>query len=279
MKYLINGYQYTAVINKFPAGEQGVVLSSGHQPLHAGIIQIEYDWAEYKDSGVLVVAQLLDALRRRYSMDTFKTSLLLKYVPYSRQDRVCNKGESFSLKVFAAQINSLGFDEVVTWDNHSDVATALIDNCKNLTINELLRKSAVWDKAYHNAAMLVSPDAGAIKKTISFAKSTGNDTIVRADKQRNVRTGEILNCQVLDYHLIFDNNSFIVVDDICDGGGTFIGLGEAIKKINPSAKLELFVTHGFFTKGLDKLLKLYDTIYTTDSVCRIKNDKLVILGD
>jgi len=82
---------------------------------------------------------------------------------------------------------------------------------------------------------------------------------------------------VIDQSIAEWNDNFLIVDDICDGGGTFIGLGEAIKKINPSAKLELFVTHGFFTKGLDKLLKLYDTIYTTDSVCRIKNDKLVII--
>jgi len=76
---------------------------------------------------------------------------------------------------------------------------------------------------------------------------------------------------------MYDN--FLVVDDLCDGGGTFIGLGEAIKEINPKARLSLYITHGFFTKGLESLLEYYDRLYTTNSVCRIEHDKLTIIKE
>ena len=276
MLFKINGISYKVDINNFPAGEQGVVLPK-RLPHRTDNIFIEYDWPKYKDSGIMVLAQLLDALAAKYALDNYKKVLLLKYVPYSRQDRVCNKGESHSLKVFTTLINSMEFDRVITWDNHSEVATSLLNNCNNIPQWNQVRRFTLWDRLIKGETMLVSPDAGAAKKTLELAKESRTEVFVRADKRRDTKTGAIISCEVIDQSIAEWNDNFLIVDDICDGGGTFIGLGEAIKKINPSAKLELFVTHGFFTKGLDKLLKLYDTIYTTDSVCRIKNDKLVII--
>ena len=55
----------------------------------------------------------------------------------------------------------------------------------------------------------------------------------------------------------------LIVDHICDGGGTFIGLAEELKKKN-AGKLFLAVSHGIFNKGFDDL-KCFDGIFTTDS--------------
>jgi phosphoribosylpyrophosphate synthetase len=44
--------------------------------------------------------------------------------------------------------------------------------------------------------------------------------------------------------------NFVVIDDICDGGTTFIELA----KILPKAKLYLFTTYGIYSKGMDVLL-------------------------
>ena len=51
----------------------------------------------------------------------------------------------------------------------------------------------------------------------------------------------------------------IVVDDICDGGGTFIGLAKLLKG-RGAIKCTLAVTHGLFTKGFDKLADHFDEI-------------------
>jgi ribose-phosphate pyrophosphokinase len=53
------------------------------------------------------------------------------------------------------------------------------------------------------------------------------------------------------------------VDDICDGGGTFLGISDELDKLRPSYK-ELVITHGLFTKGMDQLNLAYDCIWTLD---------------
>jgi len=54
------------------------------------------------------------------------------------------------------------------------------------------------------------------------------------------------------------------VDDICDGGGTFIGLAKALKQKN-AGNLYLAVSHGIFSKGFNELNKHFTKIFTTDS--------------
>jgi ribose-phosphate pyrophosphokinase len=56
----------------------------------------------------------------------------------------------------------------------------------------------------------------------------------------------------------------LIVDDICDGGGTFIGLAKELKKHN-AGNLYLSVSHGIFSKGLKELNQYFTNIFTTDS--------------
>ena len=48
---------------------------------------------------IIQLFMLTDALKRQYVNSRFE--LTLGYIPYGRQDRVCNEGESLSIKVFA----------------------------------------------------------------------------------------------------------------------------------------------------------------------------------
>jgi ribose-phosphate pyrophosphokinase len=64
----------------------------------------------------------------------------------------------------------------------------------------------------------------------------------------------------------------MIVDDICDGGRTFIKLAKAIQNQRPNAKIYLVVTHGIFSAGFDELSKWFEGIYTTDSYKHIDNE-------
>ena len=60
----------------------------------------------------------------------------------------------------------------------------------------------------------------------------------------------------------------LIMDDLCDGGATFIAEAEYLRDtaaINKDRKIYLFVYHGLFTKGFDELFKYFDRIYTTNS--------------
>ncbi len=187
-------------------------------------------------------------------------TLYLGYVPYSRQDRRMTENEPLSIKVFADLINSLNFKEVIIIDAHSQVTTALINNCTEIeqcdsqVLQELLR--SYDEKIFY----LISPDGGALKKTYKIASMCNSSGVIECSKQRNLKTGEItgtiVHCQD------FMNADCIIVDDICDGGRTFIEIAKILHQRN-CGKIILYVTHGFFTKGLEVFDGLIDQIFTT----------------
>jgi ribose-phosphate pyrophosphokinase len=197
---------------------------------------------------------LTDALRRAFG--EVDIHLNCPYLPYARQDRVCAPGESLSLKVFCDIINSLNFKTVTVADVHSDVALALLDRATSIPVERLV--GLVTNKLNINGKkpIVVAPDAGAIKKVLAVAK-TYDTTMVRADKIRDVDTGAIKETVVYTSETDMD---FLVVDDICDGGKTFIELAKVLYP-KTTGKLYLYVTHGIFSKGLEPLEDWYDNIY------------------
>lgn len=211
---------------------------------------------------IMKVVMMTDALREA---GADKVSLFMPYVPYARQDRVCNPGESHSMRAFANIINAQNYYEVGVFDPHSDVTEATL---KNLVImnNHRFVLSAL-DVLGNEDFVLVSPDAGALKKISSLGKflvSNGAplNKIVQADKLRNLKTGEIVKTEVHAINL--DGAPCVIVDDICDGGRTFIELAKALKD-KGAGKISLVVSHGIFSKGLGALVPFIDSVVYSDS--------------
>jgi ribose-phosphate pyrophosphokinase len=208
-------------------------------------------------------------------------SVVLPYLPYARQDRVCCIGESLSLKVFAQMLNSFNLNRVEYWDEHSPLTSAYINNGVNLSIDDYLRDDELsWlrDDLTNDNCVLVAPDAGATKRVSEFARSF-NLPFVQALKTRNTITGRVEGVKVFSSIDLNDRN-ICIVDDICDGGRTFIELAKSIRDQYKIKSLSLYVTHGIFSKGLDVFDNLIDYIYTTNSFCEIKetsHPKLTIL--
>ena len=210
--------------------------------------------AHIKSSDDLMELLLVtNALRDMLDSNT-KICLVMPYIPYARQDRACEFGEALSIKVFANIINSQNYDEVWVTDPHSDVATALLNNCVVVNQSDEITNLFIdWDNA-----VIVSPDAGANKKTFKVARVLHVDTVVRADKVRDTKTGEITGTVV--YSDYIGKKDFVIVDDICDGGRTFIELAKVLRPLT-SGKIILYVTHGIFSKGLDVFRGVIDEVY------------------
>lgn len=201
-----------------------------------------------------------DALRRAYPGTPI--TLDLPYVPYARQDRVANEGESLSAKVFCNLINAQGFDRVIVQDPHSDVVPALLDR---VVIDDPLPALRRALKDIGERVALVAPDAGARKRVMKLAKELELD-VVFADKKRNTLDGKITGTEVQGELPVCP---LLVVDDICDGGRTFTELASALGSKQESQGFSrpfyLYVTHGIFSKGLDPLLAGYAKVYTRNN--------------
>lgn len=198
----------------------------------------------------------VDAARERGCGDV---ELVLPYVPGGRQDRLNDEGDLlFTLKSVASEINHRNFSNVFVLDPHSDVTTALIDRCQ---VMPLLNKAIGNKLVAGNYDGVIIPDAGASKRATTIAKALGVPTF-QAWKKRDIMTGKLSGFGI--EQLPIRANKFLIVDDICDGGGTFLGLA-ALPEFKVRL-LDLYVTHGIFTQGLAKLGDAFDTIYTTNSI-------------
>jgi ribose-phosphate pyrophosphokinase len=151
-------------------------------------------------------------------------------------------------------------------DPHSDVLEACLNNFSKVNNFALVDNALSYligdDEEYK--VVLVSPDAGAYKKVFDVAQEFRISNIVTATKVRDLKTGAILRTEVptLDQH---EDLKYIIIDDICDGGRTFIELAKAIKEQRPTAKVYLVVTHGIFSAGYSELGHYFEEIYTTNS--------------
>lgn len=179
--------------------------------------------------------------------------LILPYVPGARQDRSNLTGDVlFTAASVAMMINQRHFDKVLILDPHSPFLLTHISRSEAFPLERVAAK--VW-QGYTG---IIAADKGGKARAQEFAMAM-NLPIYYGTKHRDVSTGKLTGFG-LD---TIPFGHYLVVDDICDGGGTFIGLGEQIRKQGSFA--DLYVTHGIFSKGTSEMRKTYKNIYATDS--------------
>jgi ribose-phosphate pyrophosphokinase len=230
---------------RYPAGEVQVRFTPEQLDEMAGADEIHI-FARIKDGEIMGLAMLKDALRLSY----IPVKLFLPYLPYSRADRAFTDGDCFGLHVFADLLNRLDFDQVITLDAHSSIAEVEIDNLLNVS-------------AYPFILECVGEDTGILLPDKGSTKRYPIRTNLVAEKNRDVSTGKLTGFTVPSKDAFGKTKSILLVDDICDGGGTFIGIAEAMKDYG--IELNLYVTHGIFSRGLTWLFSRFNKIYTTDS--------------
>jgi ribose-phosphate pyrophosphokinase len=238
---------------RFAGGELHVRLSV---PIlvncHSLVMRAQLTSAE----AILELMLLTDALRRELGWATC-LKLVCPYLPYARQDRVCAPGEALSLRVMCDLINGLNFDEVEIWDPHSDVAMALLERAVAVSQEVFVSRLTLG-----SSWRLVAPDAGAAKKIGPVAKATGLP-IIQAMKVRDPMTGAITGTTVDWDETACSAANLLIVDDICDGGRTFIELAKVLRP-KTTGRILLFVTHGIFSQGIEVFADLFDGIFTAN---------------
>ncbi|WP_330204518.1 ribose-phosphate diphosphokinase [Cyanobacterium sp. Dongsha4] len=259
MPIFINDEQIFSFV--FPAGESHVRIS----PEMIKPITVIEAWL-YKAEDIMALLLSVDAIRR-FCLGV-KIHLTIPYFPYARQDRVCNQGEALSVKVMANLINSLRCDRILVLDPHSDVTPALIDNCQVKTQTDIIFDSVLKNILIEDNWALVAPDAGAEKKVLTVAQRLGLRDVFCASKIRDSKTGKITDTT---FHDDVKGRKVLIVDDICDGGRTFIELGKLLRE-KQAETIYLYITHGIFSKGLQVLNPYFDHIYCYHSFLPITEE-------
>jgi len=248
---------------KFPDGQQSIHITpmffSGDT-----IVKIISRLNSFQDLELILAAT--SALR---GLGIKNISLYIPYLLGARSDRMFNPGDPHYLRdVIVPIINAQNFNNVTVLDPHSDVTEALVNNLSIINnwniVKEGLTDIDNTDYARDNVTV-ISPDAGALKKIYGVVENFQIKNLIVASKHRDLKTGKITHTEVpiKEEH---KGKKFVIIDDICDGGRTFIEIAKVIKNEQPEAEIYLIVTHGIFSKGIDELRKYFTKIYTTNSV-------------
>ncbi len=214
----------------FNGGEVGVNISTDAINLDRVVMTSRIQ----NSNDLMKLLLTVDAMKR--SKTRMFDTLFIPYLPYARQDRVADEGDPHALAVFCKIIDDLGFNEIGVIDAHSTVAESAFVKSRFVNIKPTGFINKYLDIAHlggnHNL-YFVSPDAGATKKTMYYAdkfKEIVADVIF-CGKIRNPADGKLGGFNIQNDVKLHNNEADIVIlDDICDGGATFLGLAQALKE-------------------------------------------------
>lgn len=193
---------------------------------------------------------------------SYKYILNIPYLPYARADRVFEKGNPSPLLNFLGRIDGC-FDEVHTCDIHNlgIVNDFRLNGLQHKSQLSCFKESLPFDfKSDYD--IVVAPDKGATEKAKAIAEYLGVRCVF-ASKKRDVSTGKILDIELPDVDFI--GKKVLIPDDICDYGGTFIGLASKLKE-KGAKEVDLYVTHLIAPKGLDNFEQFVDNIICYQTV-------------
>lgn len=288
---LVNGMPLE-VDNIFSGGELNIRLPDLDLKVGDEVV-ISYRSKDPND--IFKLGLIVSAIRDNWGWADPKIRVKMRYLPYARQDRVCKFKEPFSLKFVIEYFKFLDVPVSVT-DVHSEEACKLVrqQDAKIIFYDFIgsgqfvhnLISVKLTDINFVDRLVKIAPDKGAeervrkfihsysteysynipesITKFNKFAKIYNSAPTLVANKTRS--EGKIIQELDIPEDLSLEKKDILIVDDICDGGATFIELAKIIKPMNPGS-LTLFVTHGIFRNGTDSLYEAgFDRVITTDSL-------------
>lgn len=236
-------------IRTYPSGETHVQFTGGIGDLHMV-------WDPTKPPVILFDrcftftdlchAVVANRFLKRQGIDV---EWFIPYFPFARDDRRQSARDGSCLEL-ALDLAIEELDPVV-FDPHSDVTSRL------RFIHQRVLLHHVLDHDHEKDIVLVIPDMGATKKSDGW--HAPSYPVVQGVKKRDPDTGKLSGFGVLDPNDDLDGSSCLIVDDICDGGGTFIGLAKELFA-HGANDASLLVSHGLFTKGVDHLFEVFDEI-------------------
>lgn len=233
----------------YPDGQRQLKLKHGPKVLKATV-----------EARIANADELFDVLMAKDALDAYgcRTALNVRYMLAARSDKF-QPLWSRTLRVVARTIQAAGFDHVRVLDPHSVDSVGLLE--AETVYPQAAQKTL--DRYAPASTVVIAPDAGSAVRVGQFVKGT-SFTVAYGMKVRNPETGALSGFHLADPATRVQGKTCLIMDDICDGGGTFVGLAKVLREAG-ALDVDLFVTHGIFSKGLP--LVGIRSIYTTDSYC------------
>ena len=201
----------------------------------------------------------MDALKRGSAR---RTTAVIPYYGYARQDRKSGPRTPISAKLVANLITSAGADRVLTLDLHAGQIQGFFDiPTDNLFAAPVFIKD-IEERCNNQTLTVVSPDVGGVVRARALAKRINADLAIIDKRREKAGVSEVMN-------IIGDvkDTRCILVDDIVDSAGTLCNAAVALMGAGATA-VSAYVTHGVLSGGAVARVTSspIDELVTTDSI-------------
>ena len=271
----------TCSLDKFSDGEIQVVIQDNIKNQDIFIIQSGYSNTNEKynvNDYLMETLIIIDACRRSMAKSV---NIIMPYYPYSRQDKKDESRSPITAKLIANLLEKSGIDRLVVMDLHSSQIQGFfdipVDNIYSVRIVVDYFNNTIFndytEEEKEDKFIVVSPDAGAARRTLKFAKCMGLNTAIM-HKQRNYQKKNTVEKTII----ISDRDSLkgktaIICDDICDTGGTLIKAVDTLIQ-NEINDVIVVITHGILSReAIDRINKCIHItkMIVTNSIDQTKN--------
>ena len=204
-----------------------------------------------------------------------RITVIMPFLYESRQHKRTAR-ESLDCSIGLTELYNMGIDNIITFDAHDP----RVINAEPLKGFENIRPSYQFLKALcrevkditfdEEHLMMVSPDEGAIERSVFFASVLGIN-MGMFYKRRDYST--VINGMnpIVAHEYLGDDltgKDAIVVDDMISSGGSMIDTARDLKA-RGAKRVFIFSTFGLFTNGFEKFDKayeegLFDKVLTTN---------------
>lgn len=243
-------------IIKYPDGQQNVIVDLDY---YSPKYNIKINCSIRNFSELEVLLCIIAALKK---FDRKVIEIRFSYLFGMRSDRSFEEGQpNYFMDIIAPIIKNLDIKDKVILDPHTEFCAM---KCDARTINIV--------DYYHlnkNNYTIIGGDQSFDNHLIdaNFHKTRTFNGI-----EQELTQSDIFNIELKMRRL--NNDNIMILDDLCDGGATFISGSKYLKIHFPDSKLYLCITHGLFTKSIDIVADHFDHIYCSNSYQTINHPKV-----
>lgn len=200
---------------------------------------------------------MIDAAKRASAKNI---TAVIPYFGYARQDRKDQPRVAITAKLMANLLTVAGASRIITMDLHA----AQIQGYFDIPFDHLYGSSIFKDRVeFHKQNLVVvSPDVGGIKIARAYAKLLDCGLVVIDKRRPKQNLAEVMN-------IIGDveGKDILIVDDLIDTAGTFVGAVDALKE-KGAQEIYGAITHAVLSgKALERITNSRITkLYVTDSI-------------
>lgn len=235
-------------IKAFKNSEIGVTIHDNVR--NCDIFLVQTGWNDIENGKsindfIMETLILIDAYKRSA---VNSITLIMPHFPYARQDKKDESRAPISAKLMANLFETAGVTRMVIMDLHAPQIQGFfdipVDNIYSLLLFETYFKSI---KDTTKNYIVVSPDAGGMKRAIKFGKHL-TLPVTMMYKQRNYdKISDISSMGIVGDASILKHKTAIICDDMCDTGGTLTKCINILEKYGVKEVI-CFITHGIFSE-------------------------------